>query len=75
MSELGIETVSKNGRWEVKTVKQNSVGERSSVKVGDLIEAIDGEKLTSEPIRAKTVEGKKLTIMRGAGKIEIFLRY
>ncbi len=74
LSELGIETVSKNGKWEVKSVKQNSVGERSDVKVGDLIEAIDGEKLTGEPIRAKTIEGKKLTIVRGAEKIEISLR-
>ncbi len=74
LSELGIETVLKNGKWEVKTVKQNSVGERSDVKVGDLIEAINGEKLTGEPIRAKTIEGKNLTITRGAEKKEISLR-
>ena len=74
LSELGIETVSKNGKWEVKTVKQNSLGDRSGVKVGDSIEAIDGKKLTGEPIRAKTIEGKKLTIMRGAEKKEISLR-
>lgn len=74
LSELGIETVSKNGKWEVKTVKQNSLGDRSGVKVGDFIEAIDGKKLTGEPIRAKTIEGKKLTIVRGAEKKEISLR-
>ena len=74
LSELGIETVLENGKWEVKSVKQNSVGERSRVKVGDLIEAIDGEKLTGEPKRAKTIEGKKLTVLRGAEKIEISLR-
>ena len=74
LSELGIETVLKNGKWEVKSVKQNSVGERSRVKVGDSIEAIDGAKLSGEPIRAKTIEGKKLTVLRGAEKIEISLR-
>jgi hypothetical protein len=73
--QLGIETSSKNGKWQVKTIKQNSVAERSDVKVGDWVEAIDGEKLTSEPIRAKTIEGKKLTVVRGAEKKEIFLRY
>ncbi len=73
LSQLGIESVSENGQRKVKKVSANSVGEHSGVKVGDVIEAIDGEKLTNEPIRAKTIEGKKLTITRGAVKIEILL--
>lgn len=73
LSELGIESAAENGRRQVKKIKPNSVAERSGVRVGDVIEAIDGEKLTSEPIRAKTVEGKKLTVARGTEKIEILL--
>ena len=73
LSELGIEIALENGRRQVKKIKSNSVAERSAVKVGDLIEAIDGVKLTSEPVRSKTIEGKKLVILRGAEKIEILL--
>jgi membrane-associated protease RseP (regulator of RpoE activity) len=73
--QLGIEVALVNGKREVKKIIQNSVAERSGVKVGDFVEAIDGEKLTSEPIRAKIIEGKKLTVVRGREKVEIPLRY
>ena len=75
LSQLGIESVLENGSRKVKKITQNSVAQRSDVRVGDLVEAIDGEKLTSEPIRAKIIEGKKLTVVRGTEKVEIFLRY
>jgi hypothetical protein len=75
LSQLGIESVLENGNRKVRKVTQNSVAHRSDVKVGDLIDALDGEKLTSEPIRAKIIEGKKLTVVRGTEKIEIPLRY
>ena len=70
LSQLGIEAIFTDAGWKVKSVKQEGLG----VKVGDVIEAIDGEKLTDKPLSAKTVEVKKLTIMRGAEKIEISLR-
>ncbi len=74
LSQLGIEIALENGRRKVKKINQNSVAERSDIRIGDLIEAINGEKLTNEPIRAKTIEGKKLTITRGVEIMEIFLR-
>ncbi len=74
LAELGIEILSENGKRKVKTIKPNSVAERSDIKVGDLIEAIDGKKLSSEPIPAQTFELKKLTITRGAEKKEVTLR-
>jgi len=72
LSQLGIEAVFSDSSWKVKAVDSLSKG--SGVKVGDVIEAIDGEKLTDKPLSAKTVEVKKLTILRGAEKIEISLR-
>jgi hypothetical protein len=74
LNEFGIEISAKNGNRQVKTVKPNSVGERSGVKVGDVIEEIDGKKLSSEPISAQSIEVKKLTVLRGAEKKEITLR-
>jgi hypothetical protein len=71
---FGIEIVSENGRRKVQTVKQNSSAERSNVKVGDVIEAIDGEKLSAEPLRAKKLGFKRLTVLRGTERVEITLQ-
>ena len=72
---LGMEIVSENGSQKVASVKRNSVAHRSGIKTGDVIEAIDGKKLTDEPIGTKTVEAKKLTVVRAGGRIEISLQY
>jgi hypothetical protein len=74
LAELGIEILSENGKRKVKTIKPNSVAGRSDIKVGDLVEEIDGKKLSSEPIPAQTFELKKLTITRGGEKKEVTLR-
>jgi hypothetical protein len=71
---LGVEVIKEGGNLKVKAVRENSSGERSDVKVGDVIEAINGVKLSAEPLRAKQIEVKKLTVARGAEKIEIVLQ-
>ena len=70
---LGIEIVSENGNRRVVEVKKGSIAERSKVKVGDLIEAIDGEKVSGDAVRTKTLEGKKIMVLRGSDKFEISL--
>lgn len=70
---LGIEIVLQNENRTVKSIKQNSLAERSGVKVGDVIEAIDGKKISDEPFSGRTIKGKTLTILRGTKKIEIAL--
>ncbi|MEJ7862802.1 MAG: hypothetical protein WKF90_14320 [Pyrinomonadaceae bacterium] len=72
--ELGIETVLENGKRVVKSVRQKSVGETSSIKNGDIVEAINGKKLTDEPTPGEKIEGKALTVTRGGAKMEILLR-
>jgi len=72
--QLGIETILENGKRVVKAVRQKSTGQISDVRSGDIIEAIDGKKLTDEPTPGKKIEGKTLTVTRGAEKIEIPLR-
>jgi len=71
--QFGVEAVFTNESWTVKSVRQNSPAERSGVKTGDAVEAIDGEKLTDKPLKNRTIQGKKLTVARGAEKIEIRL--
>ena len=69
---IGIKMTSENGRKKVQSVASGSAAERSGVKVGDVIEAIDGKQIGGEPM--KTFEGKKLTVVRGAAKVQINLQ-
>ncbi len=73
LSEIGIEIVLEDGKHEVKSVTKNSLAERSGVKVGDVVEAIDGKKISDEPFSGRTIKVKTLTVLRGAKKIEIAL--
>lgn len=71
---IGIKINSDKGVRKVISIGQNTAAERSGVKVGDVIEAINGEKLSAEPLRVKTIEAKTLTVFRGTEKIEITLK-
>ena len=73
-SFIGIEIGRENGKRTVKAVTQNSSADRSGIKVGDVIEAIDGEKLSAEPIRAGKIQVKKLSVVRGTDTIVIDLQ-
>ena len=59
LSFFGIETVVEKGKRIVKNLKENNVGARSGVKVGDVIE---------------TVKQNSLTVTRGTEKVEISLQ-
>ena len=74
LSFIGIETASEGGAKKVKAVTSGSVAERAGVKVGDVIEAIDGRRISSKPAGTQSVQGKKLTVRRGAEQIEIDLQ-
>ncbi len=56
---FGIQTAFENGKRTVKSLTKEMSGERSGVKVGDIIEK---------------VHGNSLTILRGIEKLEITLR-
>ncbi len=73
LSQLGIEAAFTGGNWLVKSVRQNSLAERSGIKSGDAVEALDGVKLTDQPLKGRRIEAKKLTVARGTEKIEIAL--
>jgi len=68
---FGVETLSENGKLKVKAVKGKSIGDASGVKAGDIIEAIDGAKISETPLNSKTIEVKKITVQRGTETIEI----
>lgn len=71
---MGIEMVYENGKRKVKSVTSNSPADRAGVKVGDVIEELNGKKLSGEEIRFKSIEAKSLTVLRASERIEINLQ-
>ena len=70
----GINADFENGKWKVKSVTANSLGESSGVMKDDIIEAIDNQSLASEIIKSKTFSGKTITVTRNGEKLQIKLR-
>lgn len=71
LSQLGIEAIYTDVGWLVKSIKKHSLAENADMKTGDLVEAINGKKLTDKLLNAETIVVKTLTIRRGEEKIEI----
>lgn len=74
LSPLGVEVTLENGKWKVKNVTQNSAAERSGIKADDVVETLDGKKLSATPLRGKKIEVKKLGVKRAGAQVEINLQ-
>lgn len=71
---MGIETAYENGKRRVKSIDSGSPAERAGVKVGDVIDEINGRKISGEDVRFKAIEAKSLTVIRASERIEINLQ-
>jgi hypothetical protein len=74
LSTLGVEVTPENGKWKVKSVTENSAAQRSGIKTDDVIETLDGRKLSDAPLRGKKIEVKKLGVKRAGAPVEINLQ-
>ncbi len=74
LAQFGINAVFENGKWVVRSVVQNGVAESSGVKESDIVEALDDQIISNDPISAKTLNFKNITVTRNGGKLEIKLR-
>ena len=74
LSINGINADLENGKWKVRSVTANSVGESSGVKENDVIEAIDEQPLSAETVFVRTVKGQTITITRNGEKSQLKLR-
>jgi hypothetical protein len=70
----GINANFENGKWTVKSVLANGVGESSGVRENDVIEAIDNQPLAADTVFNKTVKGQTITVTRNGEKSQIKLR-
>lgn len=70
---VGIDADSSDQGWKVKSVVTNSVSERSGVKAGDLIEAINGLPVTDGTRFSGSFNGKNLRVKRDGKTVQIDL--
>lgn len=70
LNMLGVETESAGNKLRVKSVKENSLAGRSGVQTGDIVEAIDEQRLDEKNLSPKFKGGKKITVSRD-NKIQI----
>lgn len=64
LKDIGLETASENNKLKVKSIIQNSPAGLSGVEVGDIIEAIDEQKINGNSNLRNFSGVKKLTVSR-----------
>jgi hypothetical protein len=76
LSMIGVEVAAgEGGGWKVKSVKQGSKAERAGMKADDVIETLDGRKVSDEPTTpGKVITVKKVGVKRGKDQLEITLQ-
>lgn len=68
---IGITAVPEFERWKVTAVDGNNMAARAGIKVGDLIEAIDGHKLGSAAMSNQNFNVKVIQIIRDGKNISL----
>lgn len=73
LSNLGVETDESGDKLVVRSVRPNSVAERSGVRIGDRIEAIDEKRVTKKTRFVSKVAGRTLTVARNGARVVVTL--
>jgi membrane-associated protease RseP (regulator of RpoE activity) len=71
---VGIKASATEMGWIVNSVGKNTVAERSGVRAGDLIEAINGSPVTDGTLFSGSFMGKSVRVKRGGELVEINLK-
>ncbi len=71
---IGVETENEGNKMRVKSVKENSLAGRSGVQTGDIVEAIDEQRLDQKNLSPKFKGGKTITVTRDNKVLEIELK-
>ena len=74
LSFIGIDAVYSGSSWKVGLVKQNSIAERSGMKAGDVIEAINDLPLTEKTAFGNKFSGKSIRVRRDGKSMQIDLK-
>ena len=73
LSQIGIEAAYADKGWKIISIKDKSLAMLSDMKVGDLIEAIDDKKLSSDTVFEQAFTGKVFRILRDGKQMLIEL--
>lgn len=74
LSQMGVDASYSSSSWKVGVVKQNSVAERSGLKTGDVVEAINDQDLTDKSSFASPFKGTSVRVRRDGKTTQIELK-
>ena len=74
LPELGIDAGYSEAGYTVKSVKSNSPAERAGVKAGDLLEAIDENRLVKGTVFKGDFNGRTIKVRRDGKLVELSLK-
>jgi hypothetical protein len=72
---MGIDADFDGSGWKVNSAAANSLAERSGIKLGDVIQSIDGQDLVEKTAFGSRFNGKTLRIKRDGQSIQIDLKH
>ena len=72
---LGLKAAFEGQELKVSSVRDGSVGEKTGVKVGDVIEAIGDTKITPSTTFAGSIQAKSITVIRGGKSMKLSLSF
>jgi len=71
---IGVETEFVGGKMRIKNIVESSLFDKSGIKAGDIIEAIDDTKIMDNDTVLKSNKMEKVTVSRNGKIIEIRLK-
>lgn len=74
LMQLGINATYSEASWKIGVVTQNSIAERSGLKAGDVIEAINDQNLSEKTTLAMPFSGKNIRVRRDGKIMQIDLK-
>lgn len=73
-SLLGINADYGSSGWRVSSVRPRSIAANAGIKPGDIVRSLDGRVLTRAPLEGKSIEGKKLIVIRDGRQLGFELK-
>jgi membrane-associated protease RseP (regulator of RpoE activity) len=75
LEQMGITASFTSDVWKVGAVQPNSMADKSGVKAGDIIEALNDQPLTKRTVLGRTFTGTSLRVRRDGHSIKLDLKH
>ncbi|MBK8464840.1 MAG: hypothetical protein IPL32_03335 [Chloracidobacterium sp.] len=74
LMQLGVDAAYSDSSWKVGDVKQNSKAQRSGLKIGDVVEAVNNQILTEKNSFGSPFSSKSIRVRRDGKSVQIELQ-